>query len=193
MLRTFTMLTVAATLVVSGRGFAGAQQAAAAFSDDACPGATPVGRHLNELNAQAKPSNDELMATSKQLVQAYRDCAKGYDRDTQSRSTSDQSSDYVVIRRMYSRLALARALDRVASYAASLHDSATARADYAEGVTALDEVEGIGAGAQGALEGSEARLLAEARDLRGELQKARRTLPAGGATTAPRPSASPHR
>ncbi len=182
----FKILVVVA--LVAQPALAGAQQAASPFVDEACPNATALGQHLNELNAQAKPSNDQLIATAKQLVDAYRSCAQSYDRDVHGKN-SDQSTDYVVAHRMYARLALARSLQRVAAYNAQLGDPAAAKANYDAALKPLDEIESIGGDVGDTMEGSERKLLNEARDLRGTLQSAEKALPASGTAGATRPPA----
>jgi len=188
-MRTILKLAVAVALIAQP-AIAGAQQAAP-FVDEACPNATLPGRHLNELNAQAKPSSDQLMANAKQLVDAYRNCTESYDRDVHGKN-GDASSDYVVTHRMYARLALARSLQRVAAYNAQLADPAIAKANYDAALKPLDEIESIGGDAASSLEGSERKLLNEARDLRGTLQSAEKALPASGTSTSMKPVASPH-
>ncbi len=188
-MRTIFKLAVAVALIAQP-AIAGAQQAAP-FVDEACPNATLPGRHLNELNAQVKPSSDQLMANAKQLVDAYRSCAQSYDNDVHAKN-GDQSSDYLVTHRMYARLALARSLQRVGAYNAQLGDSVAAKANYNAAVKPLDEIESIGGDAASSLEGSERKLLNEARDLRGTLQSAEKALPASGTATSMKATASPH-
>ncbi len=191
MKRTFPGMLLAIALACGPR-VAAAQPASAPFSDEACPAATPFGRHLNDLNTQGKPSNDELVATAKQLVEAYRGCVQGYDRDARDRSTSDQSNDYVVTHRMYARLALARALQRVGLYAAQLGDPKTAAADYQAALKPLDEIDSIGGDAASSLEGSERKLLTEAHDLRASLQSAQKGMPdVNPSKASPSPRSSP--
>ncbi len=188
---THRMLTFSlAAAMAASPGFVAAQQSVVPFDDEACPAATPFGRHLNELNAEAKPSNDDLMSTAKQLVDAYRGCVRGYDKDAHDRSTSDESSDYVVTHRMYSRLALARSLQRVGAYAAQLGDAKTAQLSYQAALKPLDEIDSIGGDVAGSIEGSERKLLTEAHDLRGTIEAAQKTLPAGG-TAKPGQQGSP--
>lgn len=189
-MRTLFKISVAAALIATQPGIAMAQQAPAPFNDEACPNATPLGRHLNELNAQAKPSNDQLMATAKQLVDAYRNCAQSYDREVNAKN-SDESTDYIVTNRMYARLALARSLQRVAAYNAQLGDPTAAKANYDAALKPLDEIDSIGGDVGGSINGNERMLLNEARDLRGTVQNAEKALPTSGRANSARPAASP--
>ncbi len=123
------------------------------------------------------------MATANGLVAAYRDCVTSFDRETHAHG-GDASSDYVVSHRMYARLALARSLQRTGTYAAQLHDSATAKSNFDEALKSLAEVESIGVAARGS-EGAETKLLQSSRSLHDDLVTAEKALPAAGASPAP--------
>jgi len=171
---------LAAAICVPGRALA---DDASLFTDDACPQANGPGRKLNALNRQANASSDDMVAAAQGLVDAYHDCMIDYDRDAAGHSI-DQSTDYVVVHRAYARLQFARSLQRVASFAAQLHNPASARSNYDAALDVLKQIEGIiGNSHLTATEGSEGRLLAESRSLRDDIVAAVGALPPDPAHT----------
>lgn len=185
-MRTLSVLTLASIMAVGARP-AAAQDTA--FTDDSCPMATPAGRHLNEVGAQPTHTNDDMLAAARALADAYRACVASYDSDLHH-PVADQSSDKLVVGRMYSRLALARSLQRLGMFHGQLHAPAQAKSEDDAALKSLDEVEAIGAGAQlGA--GSEGKLLVESRSLRDELLSAEKALTGATAPGGAPPSTSP--
>ena len=187
MIKPFAGMAFAAALLAAPP--ASADTPAAAFTDDACPAATPLGRHLNAIDPQSAAAQDDILATAKAMVGAYRDCVMSFDNDARGHQ-QDASNDYVVTHRMYARLALARSLQRVASSAAQLHDPASAKREYDAALQRLAEMETIGVGAQGSA-GTEGRLLRESRDLHDAIVTAEKALPPMPSGASPAPSATP--
>jgi hypothetical protein len=101
------------------------------FTDAACPDATPLGRHLDELTAATSSLTPDLMSTALKLVAVYQTCADAYDRgSTLGGASQDKSTSGVSLLRLYSHLALARAQQRVGNYYSAQHKYGDARASY---------------------------------------------------------------
>ena len=91
-----------------------------AFSDDTCPNATPIGRHLNDLTAKPSPMSADLMQTARSLANAYRDCVASVDQNQYNNRNAAPAggsmNDSVSVDRLYARVAYARSLRRVAMF-----------------------------------------------------------------------------
>jgi hypothetical protein len=151
------------------------------FTDAACPDATPLSRHLNELTAASTNLTPDLMSTALKLVAIYQTCADGYDRGTVLGGASqDTSASGVSLLRLYSHLALARAQQRVGNYYVAQHKYADARASYDAAlklVTTLKEVYGSSDVPSGSAQRS---LLDKGVEIRKEIETAEAALPKAG-------------
>lgn len=169
------------------------------FTDTVCEKATPIGRHLNELVEKNNVLTVELMSSANAFRDVYEDCVSGYDRDSTS-STGHGGEQYgssngAIIGRLFSRLALARALQRVAQYDAYDKNFDAARTALSEASKRLDEMEVIAPFAQSHPGSSERNLVTRAREFRAMLESSVKNLvqqaaavPVGAATPSPLPS-----
>ncbi len=175
-------------LIASALLAATAQPAAsdtpAQFTDAACPNATAIGRHLNDLANSATVLTSDLMQTALQMVAVYQDCAAGYDRTAAGApggAVSEGSG--ITARRIYAHLALARAQQRVGNYYSHQQKYGDARAAYDAALKSLATISAIDVGSA-APDSAERSLLAKALTFEKEIETAEATLPKGGATAA---------
>lgn len=190
MLKTFLGLAVALTLALPM-----VARADDLFTDGTCEKATPVGRHLNELVQKNNTLTPELMAAATEMRDIYEACVSGYDRDTRNSAGRGgeqfSNTNGAIVGRVYSRLALARALQRLGQYDGYDKNLVEAEKAYSEALRRLDEMEQInpvGVTHPGTPERS---LAMKGRDLRPTIEAARANLTASpGATSSAAPSAS---
>jgi hypothetical protein len=150
------------------------------FTDAACPDATPVSRHLNEVTSATSSLTPDLMSTALKLVAVYQACADGYDRGTALGGASqDTSTNGVSQLRLYSHLALARAEQRVGNYYVAQHKYGEARGSYDAAlklVAALPATYGTDA-PSGSMQRS---LLDKGSEIKREIETAEAALPKPG-------------
>lgn len=143
------------------------------FTDTVCEKATPLGRSLNDLVSKTTTLTPELMAAALAMRDTYEDCVSGYDRDVTSNTGhgGEQygSSNGAMVGRLYSRLALSRALQRVAQYDAYDKRFDDANAALAEANKRLDEMEVIAPLGQTHPGTPERTLVTRAQDVRASL------------------------
>jgi len=151
-----------------------------AFNDTVCEKASPVGRRLNDLVSKNDSLTPELLATALEMRDVYADCVTGYDRDSTSRAGhgGEQygSTNAAIVGRLYARLALAQAEQRVAEYEGYDKKFDDAAAALADANKRLNEMEGIEPFAQAHSGTPERRLLARAQDVRATLATAATNL-----------------
>ena len=186
-------------------GARAAESPAQQFTDQVCERATSVGRRMNDIAGRDTTLTPELMAAAVDMKNVYEDCVQGYDRD-QSSATGHGGEQYAntngaLIGRLYSRLALARALQRLAMYDEYAKNYGDAKANYQEAVDRLDQmtrVESYGDSHPGS---SDRNLLEKGKAMRPTLVAAETALPnamnaspapANGPVTTPVPRLSPH-
>lgn len=141
---------------------------------------------MNEVASRDTTLTPELMAAAVDMKNVYEECVTGYDRDQQSATGHGgeqfANTNGVVIGRLYSRLALARALQRLAMYDTYAKAYGDAKADYEKAIARLDEmthVESYGDSKPGS---SDRNLLTKASEMRSQLVAAEAALP--GTTNA---------
>jgi len=101
------------------------------FTDAACPDATLLSRHINDVTGSTTALTPDLMSSALKLVAVYRACAEAYDRGTSLGGASqDTSTSGVQQLRLYAHLALARAEQRVGAYYTAQHKYGDARISY---------------------------------------------------------------
>ena len=166
------------------------------FTDGTCEKATPVGRHLNELVAKNNTLTPELLAAANEMRDVYEACVSGYDTDARSSSGRGgeqfNNTNGAIVGRVYSRLALARALQRLGQYDVYDNNTVEAQKVYAEALRRLDEIEQINPLGNTHPGTPERSLAMKGRDLRPAIEAARASLANSSAATTvvPMPSAS---
>ena len=193
LLKTFLGLAVAVSLVLPM-----VARADDIFTDGTCEKATPVGRHLNELVQKNNTLTPELMAVATEMRDIYEGCVSGYDRDARNSAGRGgeqfSNTNGAIVGRVYSRLALARALQRLGQYDGYDKNLAEAEKAFTEALRRLDEMEQmnpVGVTHPGTPERS---LAMKGRDLRPIIEAARASLTASPAATTsvvPAPLSSP--
>ena len=193
MLKTILGLAVVATFMLPV-----AARADNLFTDGTCEKATPVGRHLNELVAKNTTLTPELLATANEMRDVYEGCVSGYDTDGRSSSGRGgeqfSNTNGAIVGRVYSRLALARALQRLAQYDVYDNNSVEAQNAYAEALRRLDEMEQISPLGNTHPGTPERSLAMKGRDLRPAIEAARASLtaaPTAATNVVPSRSSSP--
>ncbi|MGH7727910.1 MAG: hypothetical protein ACREM2_03845 [Vulcanimicrobiaceae bacterium] len=184
--------------------FAAASQPAAAdnatFNDPQCPNVNPTGQHLDAILAQSKVLTPDLMATAKAMIDGYLSCMKGYDQQQYQGGSNfgggagESQTNAVVVDRIYTRLQVARSLQRVGTYQADAKNDADARASYQQAISYLDQMPQIESLGEISSSSPDARLLREGLQLKTYLQAAIAGLPSADETApgaASTPSAAP--
>ena len=143
---------------------AAAPPPAPAFDDDICPQANPAGRYLNSLGASRSPDNVGVVYAAQRLVDAYHDCASGYDRAYAGTGDPDPE-DRTFSHRIYARLELALAFQRVGTLAEQLQQPDAARAQYDAALQTLDDIERVVGKCPLSGASTTGKLVARARDL----------------------------
>ena len=126
------------------------------------------------------------MQTALQMVAVYQECAASYDRAAAGApggTVSDTSG--LVVRQIYTHLALARALQRVGNYYGRQQKYDDARASYDAALKSIAAMNAIDVAAAPP-DSTERTLLAKAAAFEKEIEAAEATLPKGGAAS-PRP------
>lgn len=167
------------------------------FTDGTCEKATPAGRHLNELVEKNNTLTPELKTAATQMRDIYEECVTGYDRDARSSSGRGgeqfTNTNGAIVGRLYARLALARALQRVAQYDVYDKDVVAARNSYDEALQRLDELERIEPFANSHPGTPERSLVMKGQALRPAIVAAKTALTGSAAPSvvAPAPAPSP--
>ncbi len=151
------------------------------FDDQICPNVNDAGRRLNSLIDASKLLTDDLVAAAQAMVDGYRTCVRGYDDNTynQPEAAGQQHTNGTIVGRIYARLALARALQRIGEYdsegkkfadAKTAFDEAIARVDEMKTIPSVEAMGGVG-------DSPEHRLIVKGDDLRKQLEANEAALP----------------
>jgi len=170
--------------LVSALASPGASDEAPPFADAACPNATAAGRHLNDLTNASTALTNDVMQAALELVGVYADCAAGYDRSAAAAPGGQVSdSSGITARRIYARIALARAQERVGNYYSHERKYGEARASFEAALKSLAAATAIDVG-NAAPDSAERSLLAKAAGFEKEIESAEAALPKGGGPPA---------
>jgi hypothetical protein len=166
-------------------GFPSSGPAAAdQFDDQICPNVNDAGRRLNSLIDASKLLTDDLVAAAQAMVDGYRTCVRGYDDNTynQPEAAGQQHTNGTTVGRVYARLALARALQRIGEYDADGKKFADAKSSFDEAIARIDEMKAIpSVEAMGGVGDSpEHRLIAKGDGLRKQIEASEAALPKVG-------------
>ncbi len=163
-LKRVTLAIAIVTTVAPWPAYAGGVAPAPDFDDGVCPQANPAGRNLNDLNARGSADNDAIVYAAQGLIDAYHDCASEYDRAYASKGIPDPE-DHAFFHRVYARLELALAFQRVGLIAEQLQQPDSARAQYDGALQTLDDIERVVRTCPLRPTSTTGKLVAQARDL----------------------------
>jgi hypothetical protein len=175
------LFSLAFGVVTAGSTFVAPASAATEFSDETCPNVDDAGRKLNAIIDSSRLLTDDLIAAAAAMVDGYRVCMRGYDDNTynQAEAAGQQHTNATSVGRIYARLGLARALQRVGDYAADQKKYGDAKIAYDEALKRIDEMSTIPSLDIGGGLGDtpEHRLIAKGADLRKAIETSEAALP----------------